>query len=132
LSIFQNAPPTASGTGKPLDSDARARAPIFGAGIPAAGCPAKQNGRRLRNGRQRPLVCIWVLGEGRRFRIPDPRRGAAGEQTAARVEAIILDINRFVSDAIPDADIEVFYKTLTTITQNLQLAVEKYGRETLE
>ena len=56
----------------------------------------------------------------------------AGEQTAARVEAIILDINRFVSDAIPDADIEVFYKTLTTITQNLQLAVEKYGRETLE
>ena len=53
----------------------------------------------------------------------------AGEQTAARVEAIILDINR---DAIPDADIEVFYKTLTTITQNLQLAVEKYGRETLE
>ena len=45
----------------------------------------------------------------------------AGEQT-----------NRFVSDAIPDADIEVFYKTLTTITQNLQLAVEKYGRETLE
>ena len=54
----------------------------------------------------------------------------AGEQTAARVEAIILDINRF--DAIPDADIEVFYKTLTTITQNLQLAVEKYGRETLE
>ena len=51
---------------------------------------------------------------------------------AGGVEAIILDINRFVSDAIPDADIEVFYKTLTTITQNLQLAVEKYGRETLE
>ena len=69
--------------GKPLDSDARARAPIFGAGIPAAGCPAKQNGRRLRNGRQRPLVCIWVLGEGRRFRIPDPRRGAAGQQTGS-------------------------------------------------
>ena len=58
--------------GPPPDSDARARAPILGAGIPAAGCPAKQNGRRLRNGRQRPLVCIWVLGEGCRFRIPDP------------------------------------------------------------
>ncbi len=83
MSIFQNAPPTAFGAGKPLDSDARARAPIFGAGIPAAGCPAKQNGRRLRNGRQRPLVCIWVLGEGRRFRIPDPRRGAAGQQTGS-------------------------------------------------
>ena len=83
MSIFQNAPPTAFGAGNPLDSDARARAPIFGAGIPAAGCPAKQNGRRLRNGRQRPLVCIWVLGEGRRFRIPDPRRGAAGQQTGS-------------------------------------------------
>lgn len=72
MGIFQNAPPTASGAGKPLDPDARERAPILGAGIPAAGCPAKQNGRRLRNGRQRPLVCIETPREGRRLRIPDP------------------------------------------------------------
>ena len=51
-----------------------------------------------------------------------------GLETAARVEAIILDINRFVSNAIPDADIEVFYKTLTTITRNLQSAVETYAK----
>lgn len=66
----------------PLDPDARERAPILGANIPA-GCPAKQNGRRLRNGRQRPLVCIETPREGRRFRIPDPRRGAAGQQTGS-------------------------------------------------
>ena len=52
----------------------------------------------------------------------------AGEETAARVEAIILDINRFVSGSISDADIEIFYKTLTTITQNLQSAVETYAK----
>ena len=83
MSTFQNAPLTASGAGKPLDSDAWVRDPIFGAGIPAAGCPAKQNGRRLRNGRQRPLVCIWFLGKGFRFRIPDPRRGATGQQAGS-------------------------------------------------
>lgn len=44
---------------------------------------AKQNGRRLRNGRQRPLVCIWFLGKGFRFRIPDPRRGATGQQAGS-------------------------------------------------
>lgn len=52
----------------------------------------------------------------------------AGKETAARVEAIILDINRFVSDSISDADIEIFYKTLTTIAQNLQAAVETYAK----
>lgn len=52
----------------------------------------------------------------------------AGEETAARVEAIILDINRFVSGSISDADIEIFYKTLTTIAQNLQSAVETYAK----
>ena len=51
-----------------------------------------------------------------------------GQETAARVEAIILDINRFVSGSISDADIEIFYKTLTTITRNLQSAVETYAK----
>ena len=51
-----------------------------------------------------------------------------GRETAARVEAIILDINRFVSGSISDADIEIFYKTLTTITRNLQSAVETYAK----
>ena len=52
----------------------------------------------------------------------------SGRETAARVEAIILDINRFVSGSISDADIEIFYKTLTTITRNLQSAVETYAK----
>ena len=38
---------------------------------------AKQNGRRLRNGRQRPLVCIWVWGKGSGFRtLAEGRRSA--------------------------------------------------------
>lgn len=54
----------------------------------------------------------------------------AGEKTASRIEDIILDVNQFVSHNIPDADIEVFYRTLTTITNNLALAVERYGATT--
>ena len=50
-----------------------------------------------------------------------------GIQTASRVEDIILTINRFVSGDIPDADIEIFYRTLSVITGNLALAVEKFG-----
>ena len=62
-------------------------------------------------------------GYKRRYALTPP-----GLETAARVEAIILDINRFVSGSISDADIEIFYKTLTTITRNLQSAVEAYAK----
>ena len=51
----------------------------------------------------------------------------SGLQTASRVEEIILNVNRFVSGDSPDADIEVFYRTLAVITDNLALAVEKFG-----
>lgn len=51
----------------------------------------------------------------------------SGEETAREIGHIILEVNRFVSDAIPAADLEVFYRTMRTITENLGRAVERYA-----
>lgn len=46
----------------------------------------------------------------------------AGVAITREIQGIILDINRFVSGHIPQADIDIFYRTLRTITQNLEQA----------
>ena len=49
---------------------------------------------------------------------------AAGQAVTGEIKEIILDVNRFVSGQIPSEDIQVFYRTLTAITQNLEQAVK--------
>lgn len=51
----------------------------------------------------------------RRYRLT-----AAGQDIAGEIQAIILSVNRSVSEQIPQADIHIFYRTLRTITQNLE------------
>lgn len=46
----------------------------------------------------------------------------AGQDVAGKVQDVILSVNRFVSDQIPQEDIDVFYRTLRTIAQNLERA----------
>lgn len=53
----------------------------------------------------------------RRYRLT-----GTGQEIAGEIQSIILSVNRFVSDQIPQGDIEIFYRTLRTITQNLELA----------
>lgn len=52
---------------------------------------------------------------------------AAGRRVAGEIQDIILSINRFVSQQIPQEDIDVFYRTLRTITQNLERAAAERG-----
>ena len=51
---------------------------------------------------------------------------SAGSEITREIRAIILDINCFVSQAIPDEDIQIFYRTLRTIAGNLEQAVETF------
>lgn len=50
----------------------------------------------------------------------------AGQEITEEIQNIILSINRSVSDQIPQADIDIFYRTLRTITQNLEREAAKY------
>ena len=45
-----------------------------------------------------------------------------GEDVAREIKQIILDINTFVSESIPQKDIEIFYNTFETICENLNKA----------
>lgn len=49
---------------------------------------------------------------------------SAGQMVTGEIKEIILDVNRFVSGQIPSEDIQVFYRTLTAIAQNLERAAE--------
>lgn len=51
----------------------------------------------------------------RRYRLT-----GAGEAITGEIQSIILSVNRLVSEQIPQEDIDVFYRTLRTITQNLE------------
>jgi len=51
----------------------------------------------------------------------------AGKNSAHLLEATILKINNFVSGEIPDEDIEVFYRTLETITAGLRQATQYFS-----
>lgn len=51
---------------------------------------------------------------------------AAGQDVAAKIQGVILSVNRFVSDQIPQEDIDIFYRTLSTIAHNLEQAARKY------
>ena len=51
----------------------------------------------------------------------------SGKNTAQLLEATILKINNFVSGDIPDDDIEVFYRTLETITSGLRQATQYFA-----
>lgn len=48
----------------------------------------------------------------------------AGRAITAEIQEVILSVNRFVSDQIPREDLEIFYRTLCTITRNLEQAAE--------
>lgn len=74
-----------------------------------------------------------VLGELRRRGYVSPageegqyrrryRLTPAGRETAAEIQGIILEINRFVSGQIPPEDLRVFYRTLSAIARNLDRA----------
>ena len=47
-----------------------------------------------------------------------------GREVTAEMDRIILGLNRFVSRDIPPEDLEVFYRTLETIAENLSEAPE--------
>ena len=47
-----------------------------------------------------------------------------GHGVAAEIKQVILDINTFVSESIPQEDIETFYATFNTICENLNKAEE--------
>ena len=49
-----------------------------------------------------------------------------GKNIAAEMRRIILDINDFVSGAIPQEQIDNFYDTFQTISDNLKKAEEKF------
>lgn len=51
----------------------------------------------------------------RRYRLT-----GAGQKITGEIQSIILSVNRSVSGQIPQADIDIFYRTLRTITQNLE------------
>lgn len=79
-----------------------------------------------------------VLGElcRRNYAVPAEQGGqyrkhyvltAAGQKVAQEIQDIILSINRFVSRQIPQEDLDVFYRTLRTITQNLEQAAAERG-----
>lgn len=91
--------------------------------IALEGTDRAQVSRVLGELRQRGYVA--VLGqEGRyknRYVLTD-----SGKEIALEIRDIILDINRFVSDSIPEQDIQIFYRTLRTITQNLERAAKTY------
>lgn len=75
--------------------------------------------RILGNLRERGYVAL-TGEEGaykRRYRLTPAGRAITGE-----IQDIILSVNRFVSEQIPREDLEVFYRTLYTITQNLERA----------
>lgn len=50
----------------------------------------------------------------------------AGWAAADEIQSIILSINRFVSEQIPQTDIDIFYRTLTAIADNLDRAAAEY------
>lgn len=50
----------------------------------------------------------------------------AGRAAADEIQSIILSINRFVSEQIPQTDIDIFYRTLTAIADNLDRAAAEY------
>ena len=50
-----------------------------------------------------------------------------GAAAAAQIEAIILRVQHYVSDGIPPRDLEIFYRTLETITARLGDAVDRYA-----
>lgn len=54
----------------------------------------------------------------------------SGVRTAGEIEAIIREINHFVSGQIPPEDLDRFYDTFRIIAQNLSKAVGLYGAET--
>ena len=49
-----------------------------------------------------------------------------GENIAKEIKKIILDINSFVSESIPQKDIEIFYNTFSTICENLSKAEKQF------
>lgn len=87
-------------------------------------------------GMNRAQVCR-VLGElqSRGYALPAAQDGrykkrycltGAGRTAAGEIDALILSINRFVSGCIPEGDIEVFYRTLTRIAENLERAEAEF------
>lgn len=51
---------------------------------------------------------------------------AQGREITREIQDIIRSVNRFVSQQIPQEDIDVFYRTLRTIAQNLERAVVEH------
>lgn len=91
--------------------------------IALEGTDRAQISRVLSDLRERGYVS--VLGQEGRYRnryVLTP----FGEGIAREIQDIILDINRFVSEQIPEQDIQIFYRTLRTIAQNLDRAVQTY------
>ena len=55
---------------------------------------------------------------------------ARGREVADEINAISLEINRYVSREIPEAEIQVFYRVMQQIDQNLKKAEQNFcGRE---
>ena len=55
---------------------------------------------------------------------------ARGREVADEINAISLEINRYVSKEIPEAEIRVFYRVMQQIDQNLKKAEQKFcGKE---
>lgn len=46
----------------------------------------------------------------------------SGESTAREINEVVLEINKFVSENIPQSDISVFYSVFKKICENLKMA----------
>ena len=56
-----------------------------------------------------------------------------GVETTEEMERILLGLNEFVSREIPEEDLEVFYRTMRTIAENITgaEALMEAGKESL-
>ena len=55
-----------------------------------------------------------------------------GKEVSEQISRIILDINSFVSDSIPQEQIDTFYKTFNMICENLKKAEKNFSIYTEE
>lgn len=68
---------------------------------------------------------VTVLEQSRRYK----HRYAltpAGQEVFQDIHAVIRDVSQFVRGQIPDEELQVFYRTLYAIVQNLERATETY------
>jgi len=88
------------------------------------GIDRAQVSRVLRDLEQKELVeAVGSSAYKRRYCLTEK-----GRRITAEINSIILEINRYVSEEISDADIAVFYRVMQVIDANMKKAEDKFCR----